>query len=503
MPAPEYSLRRRLLIRLWLPLLCVLLLGSFVSAGLAVHFGNVVHDRWLLDSAMALGTQIRTGSAGPRLNLPKSAVEMFEWDSVDRIYEDVESGDGEHLFGNAEIPPFPAGPALDQPHYYNTAIDGHRVRVVAVTVVGPPPESKVVTIKVAETMRKREALVREVILMIVPLQAIILLLAGAFIWFAVTSSLSTLDETASRLRRYTPEGLGPVRDVDGVPSEVKPLIMAINQLIGRLAQSQEAQQRFVANAAHQLRTPLATLQVQTERALRETDPQRHGEALADVVKAVSRMRHLTQQLLTLSRSDASSVGMLRMEEVDLAQLVRAELERWTDLAIERNVDLGYDGPESDVIVTGEHRLLAELLGNLVDNAIQYAGAGSKITVGVTRDPVRLFVDDDGPGILPFERERVFEPFYRSRDSVAGGCGLGLTIAREIAARHGAQLSIVDPPHAGGVRVEVAFPGSQPRAAGRAPAAPGEARKPGAVAGIGTVTESLQYATSSTNAKEWE
>ena len=495
MPGPEHSLRRRLLIRLWLPLLGVLMLGSFVSAGLVLHFGNVVHDRWLLDSAMALATQVRSGGAGPRLTLPPSAVEMFEWDSVDHIYEDVVDADGARLFGNAVFPPLPDGSMTREPRYFDGTIAGHPVRIVAISVAGPPPESKAVTVQVAETIKKREQLVREMLLMIVPLQAIILLLAGAFLWFAVTSSLATLDETASRLRRYTPDGLVPVHDVGSVPSEVKPLIVAINQLIGKLAEAREAQQRFVANAAHQLRTPLATLQVQTERALRETNPKRHGEALADVVKAVSRMRHLTQQLLTLSRSDPSSAAMLRMEDVDLAQLVRAELERWADLAIERDIDLGYDGPESGVIVSGEHRLMAELLGNLVDNAIQYGGAGGKITVGITREPAMLFVEDEGPGISPSERERVFEPFYRTRDSVAGGCGLGLTIAREIAARHGALLRIVDPPRARGARVEVVFPIDARTQTQRSPEPSGEARPAGVGRGATDVARSRRFATS--------
>src|SRR5450631_194586 len=493
MPAPEHSLRRRLLTRLWLPLLGVLMLGSFLSVGLAVHFGNVVHDRWLLDSAMALGTQLRAGTTGPRLTLAPSAVEMFEWDSVDRIYENVVSADGEHLFGNAIFPPVPAG-LSDAPRYYDGTIGGRPVRIVAVTVPGPPPESKVVTIQVAETLKKREVLVREIILMTVPLQATILLLAGAFIWFAVTTSLATLDETASRLRRYKPEGLVPVREVDGVPLEVKPLIVAINQLIGKLAEAREAQQRFVANAAHQLRTPLATLQVQTERALRETDPKRHGEALADVVRAVSRMRHLTQQLLTLSRSDPSSAAMLRMEGVDLAQLARSELERWADMAIARDIDLGYDGPESGVIVSGEHRLLAELLGNLVDNAIQYGGKDSKITVGITANPVTLIVDDDGPGIAQSERERVFEAFYRPRDSIAGGCGLGLTIAREIAARHGAQLRIVDPPIARGTRVEVVFPGAPKALTARIPEHSSDALPAESADRIADVSTAPEFAT---------
>ncbi len=478
MQRTEHSLRRRLLIRLWLPLLGVLLLGAFTSVGLAVHFGNVVHDRWLLDSAMALATQLRSGAAGPRLSLPPSAVELFEWDSVDSIYEDVVSADGTHLFGNAEIPSPPNASTMVSPRYYGATIDGVPVRVAAISVVGPSPKSRVVTIRVAETLKKRETLVREVILMIVPLTIVILILAGAFIWYAVTSSLAALDATASRLQTYRPEGLVPVGDIDQAPSEVKPLILAIDQLIGKLAEAREAQQRFVANAAHQLRTPLAALQVQTERASRETDPRRHAEALADVVKSLSRMRHLTQQLLTLSRADASSVGTLRMEQVDVAELARAELERWADVAIEHDIDLGYEGPESGVMVTGEQRLLAELLGNLVDNAIQYGGTGGKITVGVSAPPVTLFVEDDGPGIAPVERDRVFEPFYRPRGSTGAGCGLGLTIAREIAARHGAQLNIVDRANARGTCVKVVFaaPSARQEPSGARAAADAHAEK---------------------------
>jgi len=455
-PRPEPSLRRRLLTRLWLPLLGVLLAGACASVGLAVHFGNVVHDRWLLDSAMALATQLRSGTTGPRLSLPPSAVEIFEWDSVDRIYEDVSDADGTHLFGNTAFPPPPDRGSRDSPRYYEQVIGGRPVRVVAIEVVGPAPESKTVTIQVAETLTKRETLVREIVLLIVPLQAAILFIAGAFIWYAVTSSLATLDATASRLRTYSPERLVPIGDSGRVPSEVKPLIIAIDQLIGRLSEAREAQQRFVANAAHQLRTPLAALQVQTERASRETDPRRHAEALAEVIKALSRMRHLTQQLLTLSRADASSANMLSMGPVDIALLARNELERWADPAIEHNIDLGYDGAESGVMVQGEPRLLAELLGNLVDNAIQYGGAGGKITVGVSRSPVTLFVEDEGPGIVAAERAHVFEPFYRVRGSAGGGCGLGLTIAREIAARHGASLAIVDRTGMRGTRIEVVF-----------------------------------------------
>lgn len=240
-----------------------------------------------------------------------------------------------------------------------------------------------------------------------------------------------------------------------VAREVKPLILAINGLIQRLSEARGAQQRFIAIAAHQLRTPLATLQVQTERALRETNPERHGEALLHVLKAVTRMRHLTQQLLTLTRSDPSAASTLVMTDIDLAELAREELERWADGAVERNIDLGYEGPESGTPVRGERQLLRELIGNLVDNAIRYGRAGGEVTLGVRLNPTTIFVQDDGPGIAAAERERVLDPFYRSPQSSGDGCGLGLAIAREIAARHGTCLQIADR-HPQGTRIEVVF-----------------------------------------------
>jgi two-component system sensor histidine kinase TctE len=466
---PDQSLRRRLLTRLWMPLAGVLLVGAFLSFKLAVHFGNVVHDRWLLDSALTLASQLQSGESGPRMALSRAAVQMLELDNVDRIYGDVATTDGERLFGNAAFPPLPRPAKLNQPYYYDDVVAGVPVRIVAITVNAPPPAKTDVTIQVAETRNKREALVGEVMLTLIPLQVAMLVAAGIFIWFAVTSSLATLEETATRLRRYEPDGLAPLRDVQGLPSEVQPLIGAINGLIENLALARGAQQRFIANAAHQLRTPLAALQVQTERALRETNREKHAAALADVISALSRMRHLTQQLLTLSRSDPSSQGMLQMTELDLTELARSELEKFADPAVNRNVDLGYEGPEQPVVTMGERQLLAALLDNLVDNAIQYGGAGCKVTVGVVADPPLLYVEDDGPGISPVEREHVFEPFYRPRNSKSGGCGLGLTIAREIAARHGAVLTLHDGAHGRGTRIEIAFPAS-PRTPVREPAA---------------------------------
>jgi len=451
----DHSLRRRLLVRLWLPLASVFLAGALLSFEVAVHFGNVVHDRWLLDSAMTLATQLRSTPTGSTIDLPRSAVEMFEWDRVDRIYEEVQSSGGRTLFGNGEIPAPADAPAINQPRYYDGMIGGNAVRVVAIVAAPRGSASGAVTIRVAETMKKRQALIREIMWLLVPLQATILFVAGAIIWLAVHSSLSGVDEIAVRLRRYDPESLVPVRDVDGAPSEIRPLVVAINGLIRRLAEARGLQRRFVANAAHQLRTPLAALQVQTERALRETNPEHHADALAHVLAAVTRMRRVTQQMLVLTRSDATA-NTLAMTDVDLADVAREELERWADAAVDRNIDLGYEGAESGPTARGEPGLLHELIGNLVDNAIRYGDEGGEVTVSVHANPTRISVQDNGPGIASTERTRVLDPFYRPPTSTGNGSGLGLTIAREIAARHGARIEIAGRAPRG-TRIDVVFP----------------------------------------------
>jgi two-component system sensor histidine kinase TctE len=287
----------------------------------------------------------------------------------------------------------------------------------------------------------------------------LILIASAFIWLAVTSSLRTLDDIAARLAGYEPEGLVPVGTVENVPSEVKPLVKSLNQLISKLSDAQDTQRRFVANAAHQLRTPLATLQVQTERALREPDPAKHSDALSHVLDAVTRLRHVVHQLLTLARSDRTdrpNQHALTMVRLDLAELARDELERWADAAITRDIDLGYDGPEKGIEIEGEPHLLRELIGNLVDNAIRYGRPGGEATLGLTTAPVTLYVDDNGDGIPAEERTLVLERFYRRSEANGDGSGLGLAIAREISARHGARLSIRDNPCSHGTRIEVVF-----------------------------------------------
>ena len=450
------SLRRQLLIQLSVPLLLVLALGAVVSFTVARHIGYMVHDQWLLDSAMTLAQQVKYKDGSATLDLPKSAVEMFRWDSLDLIYEEVVTESQTILSSNAHFPRPPKALAAGKPYYYDGTIEGHPVRIVALALERQSSAHEVVTIQVAETIYKRKAMANQVIRLSAPLQVVIQILAGILIWSAVTRNLRQVDDIAARLVGYQLEKLLPIRDAESAPLEIKPLVTAINGLIQKLSESQETQRRFIANAAHQMRTPLANLQVQSQRALREQDPVKHSEALHDVFNAVTRQHRVVQQLLTMARSEPGAQDILKLHPLDLAELAREEVERWTDQALAKSIDLGYDGPDAPVVVEGDPFLLRELVSNLLDNAIRYHGGGGTITLSLRTQPVRLMVEDDGPGIAEKDREHLFERFYRPAGSHSAGCGLGLAIAQEITARHRASLEITPGSGGKGTRATITF-----------------------------------------------
>ena len=452
------SLRRLLLWRLGALVSLVLLLGAAITFALARHFANGVFDQWLFDSASTLSTQIKATAGHAMLELPSSAVEMFEFDAVDRVFYDVVSADGQRIFGNAVLPAAQELPAGGVPVFYDGSVQGKTVRVVAIGMQAPGGELDGVTVRVAETTNKREALVAQILLATLLPQVVLLILAALGIWYEVTTGMRTLDKIAARLAGYRPDQPLPLPDPLTAPAEVRPLLLALHELVGKLGEAQASQQRFIANASHQLRTPLAALQVQAERAVREPDPVKHLAALESVLKTMTRLRHLSHQLLMLARAEPVGNPGLVLRRLDLAALARAELEQWTDAALAQGADLGYEGPPGGVSVDGDTQLLRELIGNLVDNAIRYGGHGARITLGLHDAPRPvLTIDDDGPGIPETERALVVERFYRRSQSPGEGTGLGLAIAREIAARHGAELRIDAAPNGGGTRITVTFP----------------------------------------------
>ena len=244
-----------------------------------------------------------------------------------------------------------------------------------------------------------------------------------------------------------------------MPREVHPLVRAVNDLMARLDEVLGLTNRFVADAAHELRTPVAGMKAHVELALREEDPQEMRRSLAQLYVGIERMSHLVAQLLSLARNEPTAVKQLELAPVDLARLAFDVTTEWVPQAYRRHIDLGFDGAREGVMVAGDAQRLAELLNNLVDNAIRYSRDGGGVTVRVAAAPQpRVSVSDDGPTIPVPERERVFERFHRLLGTRAAGSGLGLAIVREIATLHGATIVLDDDIDGVGNTFTVSFPG---------------------------------------------
>ncbi|HFK2885273.1 TPA: sensor histidine kinase [Stenotrophomonas maltophilia] len=451
-----HSLRGLLLRRLWLPLLVLLLCSAVGSFALARFYAGQVYDRWLLDSAMSLSELVTVQDGRASIEITPAVSRMFTWDTADEVHGEVVDAAGGRLYG--DLPEALPRPAIasgndDEAVYYDARVRGQPVRMVEVVVSAGPGH---IRLRVAETLRKRHRLERKLLLTSVPFQAAILALAAWLAWSGTGAAARHANLVARKLASPRPDPLAPLDPAQEAPRELWPAVEAYNALLQRLDAMQDAQRRFVSNAAHQLRTPLAAMQVELESSLRQHDPQAQQLALSGTLAGLARLQHLVNQLLMLSRSEDPHGSALPLQPVDLAALARGVVERYADRALAAGVDLGYEGPDDGVQVQGDPQLLREALGNLLDNALRYGAVPGVITLGVRQEAegVQAWVDDDGAGIAEAERTRVTERFYRA-SSEGDGCGLGLAIVAEIAQRHGAMLKIETAP-LGGARVGVRF-----------------------------------------------
>jgi two-component system, OmpR family, sensor histidine kinase TctE len=451
---PSNSLRRDLLVRLTGPLVAVVLVSGACAWGLAKHFSQRVLDQWLYDSAVTLAKQVRFVKGVPRIDIHGSAIEMFEVDVADQIFYEVATSTGERILSNTALPTPPASSGgLSDPVYYDATIQGKLVRAIELRVPGAGHDP--VVVKVAETRNKRDSLANEILVATLAIVAVLVASSIVLVSSGIGQSLSSLEPIVRKVRSGR-RAFAALPEGPEVPSEVRPLVHAINALLGELSEEHASRQRFVADAAHQLRTPLASLRVQLDLALREKDPERLHKAVADAASVLSRTSHLIHRLLTLSRVDQEATDRSPLESVDLDRLAREEVESWIDRALARGIDLGYENPGAAVVARGREALLHEALSNLIDNALAYAGSGGPVTVGVRSAPPQIFVEDSGPGIPEGERERVLSRFYRIPGTPGEGCGLGLAIVDEIARIHGARLRILARDDGPGTRVVLEF-----------------------------------------------
>lgn len=451
MRAAASSIRGRLLWWLLPLLVLIMLTSSVLDYRRAVVPVEAAFDQALINAAVAVAARVRHGTDAIELDLSDQSISLLRTDVVDQVYFRVVDPSGNTLGGDSDLlgPAYPLGPTL-----FDATFRGKPLRGVAYPAATTSGTSVVI---VGETTTKRERARRDLALSRVLPDLLLVALAMLVVWVAVGAVLRPLEQLAAQVRARSPDDLGPL-GVSGAPQEVRPLIDGLNRLFALIGETQAVQRRFIENAAHQLRTPLAGLRGQVDLAIGEAGaPADRPARLERVREATARVTRLANQLLSLARSTRSSHDTASRQQVQLAELVGTSVASQVDRAIERNLDLGAE--TSPAVLRAVEWQLRELLANLIDNAIRYTPRGGRITVrcGGGDDHVFVEVEDTGPGIPPEERERVFERFYRMAQSQAGGSGLGLSIVGEIAALYGATVRISDPAQGSGTIVRVSFP----------------------------------------------
>ncbi len=474
------SLRAGLLLRLGVVLVLLLALDGLASYLTALHFANLVYDRWLIDSTRSLALAVRVEGGQIRFDLPRVALEIFQFDEVDKTYFKVSSASRGLIGGDASLPDL-APPAVGDLRLSFGSVHGNPVRIVS-TLIAPTVTGDPVMLSVAETLVKRSMLTREILIGMAAPQIALLGIALLLGRIVVNHGLKPLTDVAAQIEARGQSNLSPVPQSD-LPREARVLVARINELLERLSNAMRAQKRFVADAAHQLRTPLAAVLLHAERAERAPDISSERDALRALHRNVERAARVSQQLLALARTDPEAVAAIELKPVDLTALTRQVGEEWIPRALERDVDFGLAVPDHPVLVRGDERLLSEVLSNLIDNALRYGNKGGHVTLIVEGGPEpKLSVQDDGPGIPPEERALIFERFYRVEHGNGDGCGLGLSIVEEIARLHHATVEVTSGANDRGSRFSVVFKPSGSPAAGAVPAAaipPDRARGQGA------------------------
>jgi two-component system sensor histidine kinase TctE len=456
----DRSLRVGLLSWLGPVLVLLLALDALACYFTALHFANLVYDRWLIDSTRSLVQAVRSEHGQIEFDLPRVALQIFQFDEVDQVYFKIVSNRRGFIAGETDLPAADSVP-INGIRLASGTMQAQPVRIVS-TRIAPAETNDTVTVTIAETLIKRNTLARDILLAMVAPQVALLGIASLLAWLGVSRGLKPLTDLASQIEARDHNNLSPVPQT-GLPREARVLAARINELLARLGSAIRAQKRFVADAAHQLRTPLAAVMLQVERAERAPDGATVRNALQALHRSVERAGRMTQQLLALARTDPEAINAVELKSVDLVALARRVGEEWIPRALKRDIDFGLIVPGGPVLIDGDDRLLSELLSNLIDNALRYCGAAGRVSVIVEAGPQpRLAVQDDGPGIAEDERVRIFERFYRVPGSSGDGCGLGLAIVEEIARLHRSTVEVSSGTDARGSRFTVVFGGEPPQ-----------------------------------------
>ncbi|MCB1994290.1 MAG: sensor histidine kinase N-terminal domain-containing protein [Rhodoferax sp.] len=462
MARAEPRLQTQLLGWLLLPLMALMVVDTAASYWAALHFSNRAHDRSLQEIAREVALHVKANGAGPMVDMTPAVERVLLVDQDDRLFYSVKRRDGVLIGGDAALAaPGPATETITPAARFGDAIlHGEPVRQVALWLpYDTAATADPVLVQVAETRNRRQRLALEILASIVLPQLLLIVLAGAVVYVGVSRGLLPLKRLRTAVSSRSHVDLSPI-ELDRVPGEVRPLVDDINALMLRLGQTLDVQNRFIADAAHQLKTPVSGLKAQIEMALREDDPARVRHALAQLHLGAERLSRLVRQLLTLARNEPGAIHTVDMQRIDLNALAVDVAMRWVPDALKRGIDLGFEPAAETVTIDGDPDRLRELINNLVDNAVRYSREQGRVTVAVGRTgdgQARLSISDDSPTIPVDERERIFERFHRLLGSHVDGSGLGLAIVSEIAALHQARITLEDDTDGIGNTFSVVFP----------------------------------------------
>jgi len=433
-----HSLRARLLWWVLLPLAAFMLVAGVMAYEAARQTADLLQDSVLLASARTIGEDVQWSNGELTANIPPAALEMFESPYQDHVFYKVVAGGDRLLGGSPELSP-PSDAQASYPVFYNTMLDGQSIRAVAFErQLYNSGEALPVVVIVGKTQASRQGMLEQLWHPQLVRQGLMLVLAVLLVLIGLTSELRPLMKLKEDVADRDPMELDPVR-VAHLPTELRPIVDAINQCIARLKLHTSTQRQFIADAAHQLRTPLTLLDTQVECARQcvgETPAL--SDALAGIHRTSRKMTEITNQLLLLARAEAAPSPNV---SVDMTEVVSSVLEELILAAQRRDIDLGAE-LDGDLRVAGNAQLLTALAANLVDNAVRYTQEGGAVTARCRRQgaEVVLEVEDNGPGIPAEIRAHVFERFYRGMTNVEG-TGLGLSIVQRIAQSHGGSVAV--------------------------------------------------------------
>ncbi|EHR73379.1 signal transduction histidine kinase [Burkholderiales bacterium JOSHI_001] len=457
------SLRRTLLAWLLLPL------GVIVPAAVALQYALVLEpareafDQALGNTALSVAAFVHDEQGEPRFDMNPQVERSIRTDQQDSIYYVVLGPSGQRLAGDPPLAEAKQVLAADGLAYFDTEIDGASVRVAA---RGVACGDAVCQVRVGETQVKRQRVFRESLTGTVAGVLAFALASLLSIVLAARRGLLPLQQLSEQMGQRSLDDLRPL-DSASTPRELHGLVAAMNRLLDRVRSGSLAQQAFLADAAHQLRTPLAALKNEAELALAEDHPPQVQATLARLNAGAARAARLSSQLLALARSDSAAAAALPSESLDWESIAAEAAQEWVPRALAAGIDLGFE--LQPTALAGRRFLLRELLANLLHNAIAYAGPGAVVTVRCRPEGQEavLEVEDNGPGIAPDEREAVFRRFQRGRaatlqpGTASEGSGLGLAIVRDIATGHGGRVALQDADSGRGLRVRVTLPARAP------------------------------------------